>query len=372
MATNRELHSDLPIPPGEYLEEVLEELDMSKAELARRMGRPATKISAIFKGEKAITPETAMQLEKVVGVPANIWLGMESEYRLALARQAEEEQIAKEIKFLTPFCYSDLAKQGVVKKLSSRREKVLELQRFLGVASLLNVSSEGALRYQAAFRIGSGGTAATKPHAVASWLRMGEILAGRIECEPFDPVKLEEALDEIRAMTLQHPQAFQTALREMLAACGVALVVVPHFPGTKAHGATFWLSEGKAVLMVTIRGRWADMFWFTLFHELGHLLLHGRRDVFIEKEKELPPPELERQEEEADVFARDLLIPRVVYKRFVRGDNFYPDSIAAFARKIGIDAGIVVGRLQHDELLPHKWGNKLRTKYALVQSGDAS
>jgi len=138
MATERELHSDLPIPPGEYLEEVLEELGMSKAELARRMGRPPTKISPIFKGEKAITPETAMQLEKVVGVPANIWLGLESEYRLALARQAEEEQLAEEIKLLAPFCYAELAKQGVVQQLTSRREKVRELQRFFGVVVPFN------------------------------------------------------------------------------------------------------------------------------------------------------------------------------------------------------------------------------------------
>ena len=204
MDIRHEVHSDLPIPPGEYLEEVLEELSMSKAELARRMGRPPTKLSQVFKGEKTITPETAMQLEKVVGVPANIWLGLESEYRLALARQAEEKQIAEESKLLTPFCYAELAEQGVVEKLTSRREKVRELQRFFGVASLLNISPNGALRYQAAFRVGQAGRAATKPHAVASWLRMGEVLADRAGCEPFDPAKLEEALVAIRAMTVSY------------------------------------------------------------------------------------------------------------------------------------------------------------------------
>jgi len=365
MATNRELHSDLPIPPGEYLEEVLEELGMSKAELARRMGRPATKISAIFKGEKAITPETAMQLEKVVGVPANIWLGMESEYRLALARQAEEAQIAEEVKLLTPFCYSDLAKHGVVQKLSSRREKVLELQRFFGVASLLNVSPKGVLRYQPAFRVGKAGAAATKPHAVASWLRMGEVLASRIDCDPFDPTKLAEALNEIRAMTLQHPQEFQQTLHGRLAQCGVALVIVPHFSGTKAHGATFWLSEEKAVLMLTIRFKWADIFWFSLFHELGHILLHGRKAVIIEDGSF--SDEQGAREAEADVFARDTLISPADYRRFVKAADFYPKAIAAYAREIGIDAGILVGRLHHDGLLPHQWGNRLRTKYQWIQ-----
>lgn len=361
MATERELHSDLPIPPGEYLEEVLEELGMSKAELARRMGRPPTKLSQVFKGEKTITPETAMQLEKVVGVPANIWLGLESEYRLALARQAEEKQIAKEIKLLTPFCYSDLAKQGVVKKLSSRREKVRELQRFFGVASLLNVSSGGALRYQAAFRVGRAGTAAVKPHAVASWLRMGEVFADRIDCDAFDPDKLEEAVDEIRAMTLQSPRQFQKALRKRLAECGVALVIVPHFPGTKAHGATFWLSQEKAVLMLTIRFKWADIFWFSLLHELGHILLHSWRDTIVETSSY--SAEQLVKEQEADVFARDALIPPGDYARFVEAGDFYSGAIKRFAREIGTHPGIVVGRLQFDEHLRPEWRNELRTKY---------
>ena len=311
-----------------------------------------------------------MQLEKVVGVPANIWLGLESEYRLALAHQAEEKQIVEEIKLLTPFCYSELAKLGLVKKLSVRREKVRELQRFFGVASLASVSALGVRRYQAAFRVGNGGAAPTKPHAVASWLRMGELRAQGMACKPFEQSKLDASLEEIRAMTLQTPDEFQAALATLLSECGVALVIARHFPGTKAHGATFWLARDKAVLMLTIRGRWADIFWFSLFHELGHILLHGRRDVFIEKEKDLPSPEQEVQEEETNAFARDLLIPPSTYKLFVKGSNFYPSNVAAFAREIGIDAGIVVGRLQHDDHLRQEWGNKLRTRYEWVEAAE--
>jgi HTH-type transcriptional regulator/antitoxin HigA len=365
MVTEKELHSDLPVPPGEYLEEVLGELGMTKDELSRRMGRPATKINSIFKGFKAITPETAMQLEKVVGVPANIWLGLESEYRLALARQQEEAQLAEEVKLLTRFCYSQLTKLGMVKKLSSRREKVRELQRFFGVASLTSVSAQGVRQYQAAFRVGKSGTAPTKPHAVASWLRMGELLAEEMPCHSFDRSKLEASLDKIRAMTLQAPDEFPKALAALLAECGVALVIVPHFPGTKAHGATFWLTRNKAVFMLTIRGQWADVFWFSLFHELGHILLHGRRDVFIEDGS--TSPDQEAQEEEASAFAAGQLMPPFPYKRFVEGGNFYPNTVVAFAREVGIDAGIVVGRLQHDGFLRPQWGNKLRTRYTWSQ-----
>jgi len=359
MKTEQELHSDLAVPPGEYLEEVIDELGMTKDELARRMGRPAPKLSAIFKGTKAITPDTAMQLEKVVGVPAHIWLGLESEYQLALARRQEEERFKEEAKLLVPFCYSELAKLGFVKKLSSRREKVREMLRFFGVASLDFVWQ--VRRYQAAFRVGKAGAAPTKPHAVASWLRMGELIAQKIPCKPFDRAKLESSLDEIRAMTIMRPEKFQEKLTKLLAECGVALVIVPHFPGTKAHGATFWIGRDKAVLMLTIRGRWADIFWFSLFHELGHILLHDRRETFIEDGS--APPALEEQEKGADAFAADTLIPPAEYGRFVSENDFYPESIARFAGELGIDAGIVVGRLQHDNHLPPSWGNKANTAW---------
>lgn len=367
MATERELHSDLAVPPGEYLEEVIAELGMTKDELARRMGRPATKLSSIFKGAKAITPDTAMQLEKVVGVPANIWLGLESEYRLALAHREEKEQLAAETELLTPFCYSKLAELGLVRKLSNRSEKVRELQGFFGVATLASV---GAVRqYQAAFRVGKARARATNPHAVASWLRMGELRAQDVGCCPFARTRLEAYLDEMRGMTLQTPDEFDDPLAESLAECGVALVIAPHFPGTKAHGATFWPARDKAVLMLTIRGRWADIFWFSLFHELGHILLHGQRDIFIEDDSASPGQE--RQEEEADAFAATLLVPPPAYSAFVDRANFYPNAIAAFARETGVDSGIVVGRLQHDGYLPPEWGNKLRTRYVWNQEAES-
>ncbi len=360
MVTERKLHSDLAIPPGEYLEEVLQELGMSKTELAKRMGRPAPKLSAIFTGAKSITPATAMQLEKVVGVPANIWLGLETEYRLARAEQQEKDQLAQEVKLLTPFCYSKLAQLGLVRKVTHRHEKVRELQRFFGVASLAYVCQ--LRRYQAAFRVGRGGVRSPSPYALASWLRVGEIQARGVECNPFDRSRLKNALDRIRQMTLRTPEEFQEPLASLLASCGVALIIVPHFPGTKAHGATFWLEADKAVLMLTIRGRWADVFWFSLFHELGHILLHQRGETFIEGDPSQAGQE--GQEEEADRFTADQLVPPSAYKHFVGRGDFYPDSIAAFARQIGIDAGVVVGRLQHDGYLPWKWGNKLRTHYS--------
>jgi HTH-type transcriptional regulator/antitoxin HigA len=362
MATDVDTHSDLAIPPGEYLEEVLDELGMTKDELARRMSRPASKLSPIFKGDKAITPETALQLEMVVGVPAHIWLGLEGEYRLALARresEADEQQLKQEARLVRAHCYAQLAKLGVVAVTTRPTEKVRELRRFFGVASLNAVPN--VHRYEVAFREGAPRGSGCAPEAVASWLRLAERQAAEIDAVAFDRTRLQCGLGEIRAMTLQEPEAFLPRLSELLASAGVAFVLLPHFPGTHTHGATFRTGTDRAVLAMTTRGAWADIFWFSLFHEIGHLLLHGKREVIIESDN--GDTSHGPREREADDFARDTLMATSDYARFVAATDFRPPAITAFADSIGIAPGVVVGRLQHDDHLRHEWGNQLRVRY---------
>jgi len=370
MTTETTIHSDLAIPPGEYLEEVIAELDMSKDELARRMRRPAAKLSAVFKGGKAITPGTALQLEKVVGVPARIWLGLEAEYRLTLARRQSDAEVARlkeEGKLATAYCYSRLAKLGAVAPTTKPLVKVAELQRFFGVASLAAIPE--VRRYQAAFRLGATSRQRRSPEAISSWLRLGELEARRLDCAAFDTRRLEASLPALRAMTKQAPEVFEAALTSLLASAGVALVICPHFPGTRVHGATFWLGRRKAVLMMTVRGAWADIFWFGIFHELGHLLLHGRQEVILESDD--ADPALPQREAETDRFAGDSLIPPEDYQRFVTSGGFSRARIEAFASDVGIDAGIVVGRLQHDGHLKHDERNALRTRFTWAPEAEA-
>ena len=361
MVTDTAIHSDLPIPPGEYLEEVLEELGMTKDELARRMDRPASKLSFIFKGRKAITADTALQLEKVVGVPAHIWTGLEAEYRLALARQQEEkewERLKEETPLIKLFCYTNLANIGVVPKFTKGTDKVLALQKFFGVTSLHNVKS--VRRYAAAFRCGNT-QKKRSPEAVAAWLRLGELSAREIDCAPFDKSGLQAALTEIRGMTMQPPDEFLPRLSGLLAGVGVALVLCPHLPKTYAHGATFPLGRDKTVLMLSIRGKWADIFWFSLFHELGHIMLHDHNVVFVEYDSR--DQKRQEQEKEADRFAANMLISYDKWSAFVERKSFFSDDIRRFARDVGVDVGIVVGRLQREKFLRPEWHNSLRTRY---------
>lgn len=358
MTTDKNSISNLPIPPGEYLEEVIEELGMSKSELAWRMGRPLSKLSAVFSGDKAVTPDTALQIERATGVPAHIWTGLEHDYRLAQAKQKATERDAQcrhEIPMVTRFCYRELVRLGCLPASTRGLDKVRALQKFFGVMSLNTVLEMP--RYKVAFRQGISTRSKRSPEAIAAWLRVGELGAQKAECAPFSDEILAAALDKLRPMTLRSPDSFQGELRQTLADAGVVLVFCPHFPKTAAHGATFFLTPEKAVVMLTLRYKWADIFWFTLFHEIGHLLLHDHKSVIIEDNGKTP------REKEADAFARDVLIPPDAWHSFEVADRFTPDSIQRFARKVGIAPGIVVGRLQHESLLHQSVGNKMRDQY---------
>lgn len=305
MAIEKRIYSDLPIPPGEYLAEVIAVKGITQAELARRLARPIQAINEIIKGEKAITPATALQLERALDVPAHIWTGLESRYQLIKARREEKKQIQKELRYLKQAPYKQLASLDYVRKTRDDEHKVRELHRFYGVSSLANLP--GIKAYEESFRRGGGPGASS--YALAAWIKCAKERAAEVPAGAFDKRKLRKTLNEIRALSTRDPAECVPELKEILARHGVALVLLPHFSKTFAHGAAFWLKPDKAVLLMSPRRRSADVFWFRLFHEIGHILLHEKR-MFIDERK--VPPELARQEKEADEFA---------YKELLRHDS---------------------------------------------------
>jgi HTH-type transcriptional regulator/antitoxin HigA len=360
MATER-IWPDIAIPPGEVLAETLAERDMSQAELGRRTGRPAQAISEIVSGEKEITPETAIQL----GTPAHVWVRLEADYRYNLARLEEHKRLEQEAREAKKYPCSAMIELGWLPK-DRRRQDHLSLARdllaFFGVASLQQVSKSQPAAFRRSTKV------QVSNEALAAWLRQGEREANIVDTVSVKPSALRECLGEIRALTNQPPEVFEPRLRKLLGDCGVAFVVVPHLPKTGAHGATRWLGD-KAVLQVSIRYAWADVFWFTVFHELGHLILHGRREVFVEFNQRTA----DGPEKEADQFACDSLIPPKEYEAFrasTKKHQMGSEEIVAFARTIGIAPGVVVGRLQHDEVAPRSHFNGLRVRFKWASAAE--
>lgn len=348
MTTNQTFISDLAIPPGEFLSEILEDISMTQLELAKRMGRPPQAINEMIKGSKAITPETAIQLEKVVSVPAHVWTSLESGYRLIIAQEEEALSSEEEVDLVANFPYLELRKMGVVNATRDGVEKVRELRAFFGVSSLKNLSV--VEQYNPAFRLSNDDKVSKE--AIVSWLRTGGLLSQKIDTKTFSKNKLVTIIPEIRSLTLEaNPQVFLSTLRDYLAGCGVALVVIPHYPKTYVTGATFWQTKDKAVVMMSLRGSWGDIFWFSLLHEIAHIVLHGKRTTFIEGKAKNKKHEM--QEREADKFASNHLIPSGEYSTFTKTYDFSIKSIENFSQEIGIHPGIITGRLQHDGLLPY-------------------
>lgn len=340
--TNMGYKPDLSIPPGETLQEYLDSVGMTQVELAKRTGLTTKTLNEIIKGKAPITPETSLKLESVFGTPASFWNNLEAIYQETKARLEAEKKIDKEAQTAALIPYKELAKHGFVRPTRKPRERVYYLRHFFGVASLDFVPAV----IPAAFRKSDKGKASH--YALASWIRMGELMASDIDCQPFDEKKLRETIPLFRALTAQQDY-FIAELKDLCAACGVAMVVVPHLAKTYAQGATKWLHPGKAMLQLSTRYQMADIFWFSFFHELGHILLHGKKAVFAECGEKTP------FEEEADRFAADYLIPAVKYRKFVEAGRFSRDEIMKFADHIGLEPGIVVGRLHHDKVLD--WSN---------------
>lgn len=358
-----EYHPDVVSPPGETLQEILEDVGMSQAELARRTGRPTKTINEIVKGKAAITPETALQLERVLRVPAGFWLKREQHYRESIARQKERESLATHTGWLrsSKVPWKEMEAKGWIDPSDPEDSiQVLEaVLRFFGIISPLQWS---ALDYQACFR--QSHAYEVNQTAVAAWLRKGELEAHTIHCAPYDPHRFRRALHRARELTLVSPEVFVPELREVCAAAGVAVVFVPQLRGTRVSGATRWLSPTKALIQLSLRYKTDDQLWFSFFHEAGHIVLHGKSEVFLETEDE---EAVNSKEAEANTFAADLLIPPAQMARLrrlipVQGRFIGLEKIRKFSGEIGIAPGIVVGRLQHEGLLPHTHGNGLKVR----------
>ncbi|MCA1789715.1 MAG: HigA family addiction module antidote protein [Thioalkalivibrio sp.] len=347
MTTSATVMSDLAVAPGDYLQEVLEELGMSQADLARRLGRPVQAVNEIVKGTKAITPATALQLEQVLPVGAHIWTGLEEAYRLAIARKGEKVQLDAELELVDTAVYRKLAEFGAVPDVSGRssesqRQRVRAMRKFFGVASLHNVPNVQSFR--AAFCVSTKGR--VEEYAIAAWLCWGEREAKKqTNLGNYDPKAVRSLIPWLRRMSLEHESEWQQAVSQALAHCGVALVVLPHLPKTRAHGATYWLPSGEAVIQLSLRHKRADIFWFSFFHEIGHLLRHRKRTVYVSWDPE-GAEYTDVQEREADEFAGEVLIPPPAFEDFVGRMDFSHDAIVAFAAEIEIHPSIVLGRLQ--------------------------
>jgi addiction module HigA family antidote len=346
---------------GEYLSIVLHDLGISQTELAARTGLSAKHVNQIIRKGASISPDVATQLEYVTGVEAERWASLDAKYQAQVARQQTRGRLEQWVSWLDQFDLKELAKRGAIPSSARTGSTVEALLRYFGIAD-----PDGWKRVWepsiTSFRRSPSFTPDTT--ATTIWLRAGQLRANKIETEDYDPVALTRMLPELRALTVGDPGQALLELRVRLATVGVAVVYVAEFDGCRASGATWWATSTKAVVLLSDRGKREDRLWFSLFHELGHVLRHAKRDTFLDQnrpDEDDHPPWLEPApasgfiddgsrdsalEREADEFASSTLIPPEFAPRVSSlGSEL---AVAALAREIGVAPGIVAGRYQFE------------------------
>lgn len=344
---------NLVLPPGDTLLEVLEERGMTQAELAARTGLSTKHINQIAKGRAPVTTETSLLLERATGVTARVWSNLEIAYREHTYRIEEAARLEHDLEWLDSLPTKELIRRGRLKESESRLDLLAGVCTFFGVAN--RAAWEALWHKPTAYR--KSKAFSSNPECVAAWLRIGEIEAAAIECAPFNRADLNHLIGDLRALTCEpDPQCWWPELVDRCAAVGVAVIAEPEITGARINGATRWLTPQKALIQLSLRHRWSDIFWFTFFHEVGHLLLHSKKDTFIND-----IGAHSGVEQEADGFASQVLIPRE-YEADLADISSAAD-VVQFAERLGIAPGIVVGRLQHDKRWPYNRGNHLKQRF---------
>lgn len=346
---------DYCVHPGEILHERLEAQGMKESEFADRCQISAKTVSQIINGKAPISPQHAIQFERVLGVSARLWNNLDAQFRLFAARKAEQEKLQHAKGWERNFPVADLARRGLIPADLKGVNRVAALLNLMGMGSI-EAYNNYAERLMVSYR--KSPSFKSSKYALAVWLRMGERAAQDIETAGFNRANFRTALETVRRMAALPPRRDFSSLIELCAGAGVAVVCVPAIKGTCVSGAARWLQPDKALVMLSDRYKTADQFWFTFFHESGHILLHGKKDVYIDEEK----MEVNEQEHEADEFAANLLIEPVRYVLFVSMGEFTKKSVQRFAASLGISPGIIVGRLQHDGHIPYSWLNDLKQR----------
>lgn len=341
------------IHPGRTLQNYLTFLGVSQKWLAERTGLTEKHISEILNENASITAETAIRLSNTLGGSVEFWVNLDSNYRATLARIKHEKQAAEETEMLDGIPYADMVKVGWVMKTRDKTTQVINLYSFFGVSSLRDIS----VSQPAAFRKSDKNK--INEIALAAWLRKGEILANCVKNIPdYNEAELRASLGDIKEVLYDLPKDFFVKICEILAKCGVILVAAEYLPKTYVNGATRWVGH-HPIIELSDRGKQDDILWFTLFHEIGHILKHGKKDQFVDFDQS----EIDEFEKTADDFASEALLPNSVYNSFLNNHKTITKTdILSLSSEEHIPPSIISGRLKRDRIIPYTMYSDLHRK----------
>lgn len=352
---------ELIIHPGETIADVLAERCISQAELATRSGVSPAYVSNIIAGKKDISANFAMGLEYALGIPKSFWLNLQANYEAEMLEIneeqtiTEEERVAREnLKDVVKY----LRNKGIIPMRESRDDSILSLRKAFQISSIANLRE---IIPTGVFRMASN--AAVNPHVLGAWIRLCQIAGNDKEIESkFNKKLINNMISEVKDVMCQTDTNIQRDLKIVMKKYGIAFSVVRNFRGAPVQGYIAQKNEGIYQMVLTIRGSFADIFWFSLFHELGHIVNGdiGKSANFIDDGSD------EDKEVAADSFASDMLLESKSYKKFIEQADFSIDAIRDYAWTQKVMPYIVIGRLQKEKYLDYRMFSDYKLRYKWV------
>lgn len=361
MATKKiGISRDLIIHPGETIGDILEDRGITQAELATRTGVTPAYISNVISGKKDISTKFAMSLQYALGVPKSFWLNLQANYDAELLELNESQTITEAEKQV---CHSlvevikYLRKQHIIPVGQKAEETILSLRRELQISNLDNLKE---LVPQGAFRMATKAT--VDPYVLGAWIRLCQIsgeTSKSFAC--FEKENVDSLISEIKQIMLKPESDLQQELSSTMNQYGIDFSVVHNFKGAPVQGYISQKKDGIYQMVLTIRGSYADIFWFSLFHEIGHIVNGdvSKGTKFIDSESN---HDIER-EHAADIFASNALLSPVSYDDFVNRGDFSIGAIKKYASTQKVEPYIVIGRLQKEKRIPYSWYSKYKLRY---------
>lgn len=338
--------------PGSTITDILEEQSISISNFASQMQSSVEQIEKLITGVLPIDFNIANKLERTLGVTSEFWINRENQYREGLDRiQKLEENWIKDLPI------KEMIKNGWINKTDNL---IKESLNFFNVTNIFEWEKKYnhdinhfAFRTSTSFESEFG--------ALTTWLRRGEIVTNHLKCNPWNLDLFIETLEKIKPLTKKkNPKDFLPKLIEECSNCGVAVGIVQTPLGCRASGATKFISKDRALLLLSFRYLSDDQFWFTFFHEAGHLVLHNNKSIHIESTEK--NSQINIEEEEANTFAAEMLIPYSLHSK-LKSIRSNKRNLINVAMEAGVSPGIVVGQMQYLGIIDFKYLNSYKRRY---------
>ena len=342
--------------PGYYIKEIIDESGLTQRDFAYRLDTTPKNLSLLIRGEQSLSIDIAMKLSRMMGTSVSYWLNLQNAYDALIAEFKSKEELAQEKKVFAVLDYKYFREHfGLPDLPRKKEEQIVQVRKFLNVATLSVFKKRDMA---VSFRSDSGELSEANVIKANIMVQIATNLALKTEAPKFNKVLFEEAVQYALMLTKEHG-TFYPLIKEAFRKAGVVFVILPNISGSRINGATKKVGN-SIMLMVNDRRLYSDTFWFTLFHEIGHIM-NGDYGISFESESG-------EQEEIADKYAEDMLIPGEQYRLFVEEGRFDIQAIKEFAASIDRDPGIVLGRLLNDGKVNYedRMLASLRHKYKVV------